>query len=219
MQDLRTRLKKRVIDYDNLLKFGFIKYDNRYEYKQNIDNHFLVLINIDDNNIISKVIDNNTNEEYILVDIPISAGEYIAKIKFSYENIIQEFINNCTYKKVFKSKQAQEVIRYIKNKYNSELEFLWKDDDDAIWRNKDNNKWYGLIMVISANKLTPDRNDFVDVINLKYQRDCSNEIIDNKNIFPAYHMNKRSWISIILDGEVDNNKVFKLIDNSFDLVK
>jgi predicted DNA-binding protein (MmcQ/YjbR family) len=219
MQNLSTRLKNREIDYKEVEKFGFIKKNNIYEYNKKINNNFNVLIIIEEEKIISKVVDNNTNEEYVLVDVPVSIGEYIAKIKTSYENIIQDFINKCTYKKVFKSVQAQQVIEYVRSNFGGELEFLWKDDDDAIWRNKDNNKWYGLIMVINANKLDQNRQEIVDVINLKYQKDCSDEIVDNKSIFKAYHMNKRSWISIILDGSVSNDVVFTLIDNSYNLIK
>lgn len=43
-----------------------------------------------------------------------------------------------------------EFVGNVRQEYNDELEFLWeKFDDIAIWRNKQYNKWYGLIMKIS----------------------------------------------------------------------
>lgn len=34
---------------------------------------------------------------------------------------------------------------------------------------------------------------------------------------PAYHMNKRHWISIILDGSMSEEQVFQLIAESYAL--
>jgi predicted DNA-binding protein (MmcQ/YjbR family) len=38
------------------------------------------------------------------------------------------------------------------------------------------------------------------------------------SIIPAYHMNKRLWITVILDGSVPKGELERLIDNSFKLV-
>ena len=35
---------------------------------------------------------------------------------------------------------------------------------------------------------------------------------------PAYHMNKQNWISIILDGSVPDDKIFPLLELSYDSV-
>ena len=31
-------------------------------------------------------------------------------------------------------------------------------------------------------------------------------------------MNKKHWVSIVLDGKVDDKEIFKLIDESYDMV-
>ena len=38
-------------------------------------------------------------------------------------------------------------------------------------------------------------------------------------IVPGYHLNKRHWITITLNAEVDDAQVRKLIEDSYDLVK
>ena len=51
------------------------------------------------------------------------------------------------YDEIYKNQQSKEVIKYIKEKYDDDLEFLWKKyDNNAIWRNKQNNKWYGYFL-------------------------------------------------------------------------
>ena len=70
-------------------------------------------------------------------------------------------------------------------------------------------------MNIPLNKLNIDDDTKVDVINLMYQKDKINNIIDNKNIYGGYHMNKKSWISIPLDNRITEDEIIKLIDNSY----
>ncbi|MBF1207631.1 MAG: MmcQ/YjbR family DNA-binding protein, partial [Fusobacterium periodonticum] len=43
--------------------------------------------------------------------------------------------------------------------------------------------------------------------------------IDNKRYFPAYHMNKKHWCTICLDGTVELEKIYRLIDISYELAK
>ena len=182
------------------------------------DNHFKVVIEISKEKQISKVIDLSMEEEYVLVDVQGSSGDFVGKVKEEYENILNNIIEKCSTPNIFKSKQAKEVIKYVKEKYNDDLEYLWKKfPNNAVWRNKDNNKWYGVLLVLSESKLGIDSDDIIDIIDLKYQKDNIKEIIDNKKVFEGYHMNKDNWITIKLDGSVDIKEIYTLIDNSFGL--
>jgi len=39
------------------------------------------------------------------------------------------------------------------------------------------------------------------------------------SVVPAYHMNKKHWNSIILDGTVPGKEIKRMIAESYDLVK
>ena len=122
------------------------------------------------------------------------------------------------YLRMFARGNPKELIKYISEKYGDELEFLWeKFDDNAIWRNKNSKKWYATLFCITADKLGLDDNKRIEVTNMMFQKDRIDEIVNNKTIFPAYHMNKRSWITIKLDDEVDMETVYELIDNSYEI--
>ena len=218
MRDLKISFKNKIIDFNKLLDYGFIKNDNYYYEKNIFDDSFKVVVILSEEKQLSKVIDLETSEEYTLIDVNDSNGKFNGTIKEEYENILKDIIDKCTYRNVFKSKQSKEVIKYIKEKYDDDLEFLWeKFDNNAIWRNKRNNKWYGLLLAINRNKLGFDSNEEVEIIDLRYQKDMVDDIIDNKSILKGYHMNKRSWITIILDGSININKIIELIDNSYEL--
>lgn len=57
----------------------------------------------------------------------------------------------------------------------------------------------------------------VEILDLRYQKNDIKNIIDNYKIFPGYHMNKDNWITIILDGRVELEEIYQLIDNSYQL--
>jgi predicted DNA-binding protein (MmcQ/YjbR family) len=38
------------------------------------------------------------------------------------------------------------------------------------------------------------------------------------SIIPGYHMNKKHWNTVILDGSIDNELIKRMIDDSYDLI-
>lgn len=218
MYNIFSYFKNKKIDYKKLIDYGFCFNNDKYIYEVNImDDKFKVIIEISKEKQISKVIDLSTKLEYLLINVE-SKGEFNTKLKEEYESIINDIVDKCTMYNLFNSKQTKEIIKYIKNKYNDDLEYLWKNfPTDAIWRNKKSGKWYGLLLVIEESKLGINSKNTVEIIDLRYQKDNINKIIDNKKIFGGYHMNKNSWITIKLDGSVDIKEIYKLIDNSYSL--
>ncbi len=219
MRNLSKYLENRSINYDKLLNYGFIKKEDNYIYESNIcDNFFKIIVEISKEKQISKVIDLEVNDEYVLIDVNDSFGEFIGKIKEEYEKKLNDIIEKCTTLNIFKSREAKEIIKYVKEKYDDDLEFLWeKFSNNAIWRNKENNKWYGLLVVLPENKLGKEGNKKIEIIDLRYQKENVKEIIDNEKFFEGYHMNKNNWITIVLDGSVSLKEIYKLIDNSYEL--
>ncbi len=220
MRNLEREFENREIDNSKLLKNGFIKENNIYVLKKKIiNNQFEMIVNISDNEKTSKLIDLvNDNDEYILVDIEGSNGEFVGRVKDEYQSILKDIIENCTKLNIFKSKQSKEVIKYIKNKYNDELEFLWeKFDNNAIWRNKKNNKWYALLVEVSERKLGINSDKIIEAIILRYQKEKIENFIDGIKIYPGYHMNKKNWITVKLDNSLETSIIFELIDNSYEI--
>ncbi len=219
MRNLELNLKNKVINYDALLKYGFKKQNNFYSYKTYIcDNQFEISIVISDDAKYSKLIDLENNDEFVLADLDDICGKFVGTVKEEYNKVIEDVFAKCTTKEVFKSSQARDVINYISQKYSDKLEFLWeKFDDNAIWRNKQNSKWYALLLVISEEKLGIDSKKNIEIIDLRYDKEKIQDIIDNKSIFAGYHMNKKSWITIKLDNSVNTKLIYDLIDNSYNL--
>ena len=119
----------------------------------------------------------------------------------------------------YQSPQTLRLLDFVKTNYNTDPEFLWaKTPDCAVLRNMGNRKWYGIIMVIPANKIGIDSDRLIDIINVRFIKGEAPEIAGNApGIYPAWHMNKRNWITIVLDGTLSDEQLFGLIDQSFEL--
>ena len=216
MRNLNSKLKLKKINYKKIIDYGFKKINDNYIYKKYIsDNKFYVEVIYRNNSLISKVVEVDGNYEYILVDINSVNGDFVSKIKIEYESIIDDIINSCFDDDIFKQKQTKKVINYINKKYNTKLEFLWNDYPDCAIARNPNSKWYLLIMTISKRKLGLDSDDIIEIIDIKHPIDRIENIVDNVNIFKGYHMNKKHWITIILDNKIDDKILFKLIDTSY----
>ena len=114
----------------------------------------------------------------------------------------------------------KEVENYIFETYGVKKESPWADDPDSvIFRHRLNRKWFALIMRIPQKRLGLSGEEQVDVMNVK----CYPELIENlrfsEGFFPAYHMNKTHWITVLLDENADKEKIKTLLDISYELTK
>ena len=214
--------KNLTIDFSKLLKIGFVKENEWYKYEKKIMNdQFLLIIKIDKNKkITSDIIEISTNEKFLRYYVINSTGEYVNKIRDEYNNIIEQIKNTCCQREIYKSEYTNLIIKYIREKYHDELEYLWeKFSNTAVWRNKVNNKWYGILFIVEKSKIGIMEEGSIEIIDLLLEKEKVKLIADNKKYFPGYHMNKKYWITIKLDGSVDINEIYKLIDNSYQLSK
>jgi predicted DNA-binding protein (MmcQ/YjbR family) len=57
-------------------------------------------------------------------------------------------------------------------------------------------------------------------VSVKCDPDLGERLRDSyESIIPGYHLNKRHWITITLNADVDDAQVRELIEDSYDLVK
>lgn len=116
--------------------------------------------------------------------------------------------------------KRQEVIGFINNEFGVEEEHLWMTFPDyAVFRNKRNKKWFAIIMDIDRNKLGLDGTGRVDIIDLKCDPILIGSLLHNKGYLPAYHMSKKSWITVLLDGIVGEDELKDLIQLSYELIE
>ena len=97
---------------------------------------------------------------------------------------------------------------------------MWDDEINAALRHNDTKKWFGIIMYVGKDKVDKlNDKTKVEVINIKLDEDIIKDLLKKDGFYPAYHMGKKYWISIILDDTLDDKYLFKLINDSYNLTK
>ncbi len=215
--------KRCTPNYKRVLDYGFILSNDTYTYfKEFFNNSFKAIIKIDKNGKVSgDVIDLNTNDLYLSLRVKVQNGEYVGRVREEYISILNDIKNYCFISRNFIFNQTNRISNRIYELYNVKPEFLWEDTPGCgVFRRKDSNKWFGIIMNVSKDKVDKkeDKRE-VEVMNIKLDEDEIIQLLSLKGFYLAYHMNKKKWISIILDDTLDDDKIIKLVNESYNNVK
>ena len=111
----------------------------------------------------------------------------------------------------------EEVIEYVKSKYDVEPEHLWKKFPNyIIFHNPETRKWFWLIGDVDNNKIQVGWDWRTDVLNLKSDPGMIEYLRTQWWYRPAYHMNKENWISLLLwPLSTKSDTIKTLIDISY----
>ena len=158
--------------------------------------------------------DTATGEKYALFDMPSSHGAFVASLREEVQQIIDKIRAKC-----FESKDLKDdYIAWIKTQFGAEPDFPWPDTPDYCVFRCPNEKWFALVMRIKYKQLGLTGDENVWVVNMKADQAEIPYLIDNKSIFPAWHMNKKHWITVLLTAVTDFNKLCELTQKSWELV-
>lgn len=86
-----------------------------------------------------------------------------------------------------------------------------------MFRHANNRKWFALMMEVPRDKLGLAGAEKLDIVNFKCDPILIASLRGEPGIFPAYHMNKSSWITAALDGSVSTETIELLLDVSYEL--
>ena len=111
----------------------------------------------------------------------------------------------------------QQFLEYCLDTYSTSPDYPFeKDFETAVLRHADNRKWYAILMRVPRQKFGSDSDDAtVDVVNLKLPPEMFGSFGAADGVYPAYHMNKRHWVSVILPDATDDIIQF-LVNVSFE---
>lgn len=206
---------RKKINFNKLDKYGFKKENEVYKFSKQFMDTFRAEIFINKTGKVSgKVYDTEIEDEYINFRIESQIGDFVGRVRNNYKNILEDIADNCCENTYFKTDQANRIADLINHKYKDLPEFLWnKSPSDAVFRNPNNKKWYGLIMNINKSKI--DEGDYeIEIINVKVDSKKIPELLIKKGYYKAYHMNKENWITIILDDTLSDEEIEKCIEKS-----
>ena len=109
-----------------------------------------------------------------------------------------------------------EWKEYIAGTYGVEPDFPWaRFPNHMVIRHEQNRKWFALLMSIPGSKLGIPGDQTVDILNLKCDPLLTGSLRREPGFYPAYHMNKETWITAALDGSAEEERIKQLLHMSF----
>ena len=113
----------------------------------------------------------------------------------------------------------QRLLSYCLNTYGTTPDYPFDDwMESAVLRHADNKKWYAIVMCVSRRRFGLDSDESVEVVNLKLPNEMFGSFGAADGVYPAYHMNKLHWISVLLPDATDDTVMF-LVNASFEATK
>lgn len=205
------------IDFDKLLPYGFKLEGKDYLYSKEIMNHmFRVDVRIaEDGQVQGSIYDLAFELEYTNYRIDSHLGEFVAKVKEEFCQVLKDIRLYCAMPVYFSSSQTNRVADLIKERYHDIPVFLWeKFPDYGVFRNPSTEKWYAVIMNIDKKKLSMGEDGEAFILNVKLDEKKISDLLTRAGFYKAYHMNKEKWISIILDESISDDELMAYIEES-----
>lgn len=204
------------IKKQKLLSYGFLQVQDCYHYEKSLtqkDLYAQFIVKKDTMEI--RVYDKGNKEEYLPFYVKHPVGSYAAKVKDEVDQIAEDILKHC-----FETcKLREDLCHYAKQRYETGEECLFpKHPTYGTLKVKENGKWFVMFMTIPWRYLGVEREGEVNVMNLKNTPEKILQRIDHKTYFPAYHMHKRYWITIVLDTSIGFDEAKQWIDESYQLV-
>ena len=197
--------------------YGFVENGEVWTYScQILQGDFFMTVSITADNVSFQVFDQETGDLYPQVHMKSMRGSFVASVREACLEILYQIRKACFDVQDYICPQTKRIMAQVQEKYGNQLEYLWeKSPDTAVLRHEGNQKWYAVLMKISWYKLEKGREGLVEAVNLK--QDQVSDLLVKKGIYPAFHMNKRYWISVPLDDSLSDEELLELVEKSWNL--
>ena len=220
MIDIEEIFRYKVPNKDKLLEYGFEYSEGTFKKRIPIlRNQFILYVVVTDcGHVFYKVYEEDTGEEYVLVHVASASGGFVGEVRDACEKKILDVSNKCFTTEILKAEQTKRVVSFIESKFGAIPEFLWEQYPNyAAFRIADNKRWFAIIMTVDRSKIGLSGHGNIEIIVLKDTPENVEGRVDGKKFFKAYHMNKKHWYTICLNGEVQDTEIQKLIFASYEL--
>lgn len=201
-----------------LAAFGFRRKGRTgWEYAEPIDGTSLECrVSISGKGVVSeRVADLASGDDYTLYRVANAAGRFVGQVREAVTGLLKRIAVSCFERDVFTLDQSRTLLESVGSQWGEALEFLWEDSPEcAILRRTDTGKWYAVMMRLPGRKFGLSDDSVSEFILLRMPKGKEESIRADTRFLPAYHMNKRTWFAIRLDGGVEFAGLLQLVECS-----
>ena len=212
-----------------LIQYGFRKQDGIYRYQTKLeDTGMYAIIIVDGNSVSGRVLDDLTNEEYVVVHTVGKKGNFATKVRTAYLSCLEDIAKNCFDKVMYSSIQANTMHEWMITELHDIANHPFTkslngnrttDNEFTSYKSSDSDKMYVLMFSIDKHKLDNGCDEsYIDAMNIKVEPSKIGDLLQLPGFYPAYHMNKKHWVTAILDGTIKDETLKELLSKARDLV-
>lgn len=198
-----------------LAEWGFENGQVRYVL---VEGEFELHMTLSDQELELVVYDLAMEEPYTLFEVASASGALVTALRQQ----VDEIINRILGQQVQDNPLVERLVDHVATTYGLAPAHPFKRHPEIIgFKVPTVDKLFGIFLPVDYCRLdkTSSRTDQVLVLNLKGQPDHILERIDKCRYFPAYHMNKKHWFSVLLDAQTDWDQLTSMLAESYRLVK
>ena len=210
----------RVPDPARLVGYGFVFAGGAWEIALPfMDGDFTARIRVaPDGSVSGRVIDSADGLEYLPLRSESRTGPYVSRVREEYQALLSGIAEKCFTRRPFVSDQANRIAELVLREFGEKPDFPFSSESvksAGVFRNAENKKWYGIVMNVPRNRLEGESSaEPADVMNVKHAEDDIPLIVASPGVYPAWHMQKKYWISLILDDTLSDARIMELVRES-----
>ena len=204
---------------NKLEPFGFIRDGDAYFYADELlAGSFKLHVKVSNKGLVSTLLmDTESDEPYVLHLVENAQGAFVGEVRAAYQAVLDRIGEACGEHGSFHGGYVEELLRYVQETYGDEIEYPWKDMDAAVIRSHITKKWYAVFMKVHPSKIGLGGSQPIRIMDLHGTAEQVASLVDGKRYFPGWHMNRKYWYTICLDGSVPMDELQRRIDASFAL--
>lgn len=204
---------------DKLESFGFTHDGSTYSYREDLlAGSFRLYVRVQENGAIATLLlDTESEEPYVLHLVENAQGAFVGEVRAAYRAVLDRIGEACGEHGSFHGDYVEELLGYVKDTYGDEIEYPWKDTDAAVIRSHLSRKWYAVFMKVHPSKIGLGGSQPIRIMNLHGTAEQVAVLVDGERYFPGWHMNRKYWYTVCLDGSIPVFELQRRIDESFEL--
>jgi len=218
-----------IPDFAKLVKFGFVKKGAAYSFSERFfyGDFRADIVVTSGGAVAGSVFDVQAGEDYLPLRAKSRQSPFVNEVRESYRELLREIKKACFISQPFLTSQANRIARATEKLFGDKPDFPFSTAPTyGVFRNPENRKWYGIVMNIPKSKIEKQEraaslsadDAIVEIINVKIDPEKSIELKKRRGFYDAYHMSKKNWITIALDGSVSDGLIVDLLKKSRALV-
>ena len=204
------------VDIKKALSYGFVREGAGLTLRKTLpETEFYAVVTLAGKALSVNVLERDTDEEYLPFNVADNISGYVMSVREKAEALLEEIKTQC----LIKSNVKLQLMDYCSQRFGTVPDAPWPETpENFTFKTARRNKWYALFMTIPYKSLGLAKAGKVDVLNIKLPPAKIEQLVDRQHFYPAYHMNKKHWLTVMLQKDADISLVQELLAESYQLV-